>query len=69
MSTKKLQILGQLGEKIYKQNEEPENADVGTLWVDLDAENNTQGSYSKAEIDAMMGSYINDINTLIGGDA
>jgi hypothetical protein len=31
--TKKLQILGQLGEKIYKQNEEPENADVGTLCI------------------------------------
>lgn len=41
MSTKKIQILGSLGtggEKIYKQNEEPENAAVGTLWVDMDAE-------------------------------
>jgi hypothetical protein len=26
-------------------------------------------SYSKDEIDAMIGSYINDIDTLIGGDA
>lgn len=38
MSTKKLQILGQLGEKIYKQNEEPVDAPDGALWVDLDAE-------------------------------
>lgn len=38
MSTKKLQLLGSLGEKIYKQNEEPENAEVGALWVDLDEE-------------------------------
>ena len=37
MSTKKLQILGQLGDKIYKQNEAPIDAPNGTLWVDLDA--------------------------------
>ena len=28
-----------------------------------------QDTYSKAEIDAIMGSYINDINTLVGGDS
>ena len=38
MGTKKLQILGQLGEKIYKQDEEPVDAPEGTLWVDTDAE-------------------------------
>lgn len=68
MATKKLQILGQLGEKFYKQNEEPENAEIGSLWIDLD-EDNTEVSYSKAEIDAIMDNYINDIDTLIGGDA
>ena len=38
MGTKKLQILGQLGEKIYKQDEEPVDAPEGTLWVDTDAD-------------------------------
>lgn len=37
MSTKKLQILGSLGEKIYKQNEEPVDAPDGTLWIDMNA--------------------------------
>ena len=36
MSTKKLQILGSLGEKIYKQNEEPVDAEIGAIWIDLD---------------------------------
>ena len=38
MSTKKLQILGSLGDKIYKQNEEPIGAEEGALWVNLDGE-------------------------------
>ena len=38
MQTKKLQILGSLGNKIYTQNEEPTNAPEGSLWIDLDAE-------------------------------
>lgn len=41
MNTKKIQILGQLGEKIYKQNEEPVDAPDGTLWIDLDATGNS----------------------------
>lgn len=38
MATKTLQIVGQLGDKIYKQNEAPIDAPDGTLWVDMDAE-------------------------------
>jgi hypothetical protein len=40
MSTKKLQILGSLGNgnKVYVQNDEPENAPDGSLWVDMDEE-------------------------------
>lgn len=68
MSTKKIQILGSLGEKIYKQNEEPADAEVGSLWIDL-SEDGSKVSYSKDEIDAIMGNYINDIDALIGGDA
>lgn len=33
------------GEKIYKQNEEPINADDGTLWIDLDANGGTTETY------------------------
>lgn len=33
---KKIQILGQLGEKIYKQAEEPADAPDGSIWIDLD---------------------------------
>ena len=36
MSTKKLQILGNLGNKIYTQNDEPVDAVDGSLWIDLD---------------------------------
>lgn len=46
MSTKKLQILGSLGEKIYKQNEEPVDAPDGALWVDMDAESTMSGGSS-----------------------
>lgn len=38
MATKKLQILGEFGEKIYKQNEAPTDAEDGALWLDLDEE-------------------------------
>ena len=33
---KKIQILGQLGEKFYKQAEEPLDAPEGSFWIDLD---------------------------------
>lgn len=48
MGTKKLQILGQLGEKIYKQDEEPVDAPDGTLWVDTDAEASAGGGSGAA---------------------
>lgn len=38
MSTKKLQIIGGLGNKVYVQNEEPTDAADGALWLDLDEE-------------------------------
>ena len=46
MSTKKIQILGHLGEKIYKQNGEPTEAEIGSLWVDLDEEGSYGGGSS-----------------------
>ena len=56
---------------IYSQNDEPLGAPDGSLWVDLDADSSVSPDevYTKSEIDAIMGSYINDIDNLIGGDA
>lgn len=81
MATKKIQILGSLGDKIYKQNDEPVDAPDGSLWIDLD-ENIISGSFalidttltqSRQAADAKvvgdaLRSYIDDIDTLIGGD-
>lgn len=36
------------GEKIYKQNEEPLNAENGTLWIDLDANPTPSGGGSSS---------------------
>lgn len=36
MSTKKLQILGSFGNKVYAQPDEPTEAVDGSVWVDLD---------------------------------
>ena len=44
MATKKLQILGSLGNKIYTQNDEPTDAPDGALWVDLDETGSTGAS-------------------------
>jgi len=54
LSTKKLQLLGQLGEKIYKQNEEPTNPVEGSLWIDMDEEGGggSGGKCSMPEITA-----------------
>lgn len=58
------------------QADEPE--DTSVLWLDIDdnTDESESGSgadlsnyYNKSEIDAIMGSYINDIDTLLGGDA
>lgn len=38
LSTKKLQIVGGLGNKIYVQNDEPLDAADGSLWLDMDEE-------------------------------
>lgn len=46
MAIKKLQILGDLGEKIYKQNEEPVDAPEGAIWIDLDATGGGSGGGS-----------------------
>lgn len=42
--------------------------DTSLLWIDPD-DDSGDNVYTKAEIDAMFGSYITDINTLVGGDA
>ena len=38
MATKKLQIIGNLGAKVYSQTDEPTDATDGSLWLDLDEE-------------------------------
>lgn len=38
MSTKKIQILGSLGNKVYVQKDEPMNAPEGSVWIDLEEE-------------------------------
>jgi hypothetical protein len=38
LSTKTLQIVGGLGNKVYVQNEEPVDAADGSVWLDLDEE-------------------------------
>lgn len=45
--------------------------DTGVLWIDTDDSSHSGGSetYTREEIDAALGSYITDIDTLIGGDA
>lgn len=42
--------------------------DTSLLWIDL-SDDSGNDVYSKTEIDAMFGSYITDIDTLVGGDA
>ena len=45
-------------------------ADTSVLWVDTADETGNEGSfYTRTEIDAMLGSYVNDIAALVGGDA
>lgn len=46
MSTKKIQIIGSLGNKVYTQPEEPVDAPDGSLWVDLDNEGMSSGGLS-----------------------
>jgi len=41
----------------------------GEWWKYITTLRTGDGSYTKAEIDAIMGSYVNDIDALIGGDA
>ena len=55
MATKKLQILGNLGNKIYTQDEEPVGVQEGALWLDtdeavhLDFSNMVDASLTKAK--------------------
>jgi hypothetical protein len=42
--------------------------DTSLLWIDPD-DDSGDNVYTKAEIDAMFGAYITDINTLVGGDS
>lgn len=49
MSTKKLQILGSLGNRVYSQNDEPTDAPDGAIWVDLDEEGEFSQSYTETD--------------------
>ena len=55
MATKKLQILGNLGAKVYVQNEEPIDAPDGSIWIDLDEELGSYGGFKFTE------DYIGDL--------
>lgn len=81
MSTKKLQILGSFGNKIYAQNEEPVDAAEGSLWVDLDEGEASSGggAVSNITVDSALNSTsenpvqnkvvnaaINKLNNLVG---
>lgn len=50
---------------VIVQPEKP--TETGVLWLDTDDDESID-VYTKAEIDAMFGSYITDIDTLVGGD-
>lgn len=54
MSTKKIQILGTIGDKIYKQNEEPVNAAEGDLWIDLDEDGIGEVSGGNVDLDTTL---------------
>ena len=50
---------------VIVQPEKP--TETGVLWLDTDDDESID-VYTKAEIDAMFGNYITDIDTLVGGD-
>lgn len=51
------------------QDEEP--TDTSLLWIDTNDESGDDENpyYTKTEIDEIMGSYVDDIASLVGGDA
>lgn len=51
---------------VIAQPEQP--TETGVLWLDTDDEESTD-TYTKTEIDDMFGSYITDIDALVGGDS
>lgn len=53
------------GSGVHVGPDEPTDEST-TVWIDPD-DDDTVDFYTKLEIDAIMGSYINDIDTLIGG--
>lgn len=55
------------GSGVHVGPDEPTDENT-TVWIDPD-DDDTVDFYTKPEIDAIMGSYINDIDTLIGGDS
>lgn len=65
--------LENVGGKAYVQNTQPANMEEGEFWYNPDEEPDAPGgafdTYTKAEIDAIMGNYITDINNLVGGGA
>ena len=56
MSTKKLQILGSFGNKVYTQPDEPADAVDGSVWIDLDE--TAAGDYGDA--DTLDGKHASD---------
>ena len=60
MATKKLQILGSLGNKVYSQNEEPIDAPDGSLWVDLDDDVSEETGLSIDDVQNNLDTHISD---------
>jgi hypothetical protein len=60
-------LKGDSGSGVHVGPDEPTDENT-TLWVNPD-DDETVEFYTKPEIDAIMGSYINGIDTLIGGEA
>ena len=55
-------IRALIGEKVYTQPEEPDNAPVGALWVDTDEESSSGGSGLPDIEEAQEGSFLKVVN-------
>ena len=51
-----------ISEKIYKQDEEPEDAEIGALWIDTDEKSSASGSGLPDIEKAQEGSFLRIVN-------
>ena len=73
MSTKKLQVLGSFGNKVYTQNEEPTDAVDGSVWITMDSDStkSSRDIYAQNEepINAVEGSVWIDLDDDSAGNS